>query len=129
MHVSEIFAYNKRVIEIMSKHILIKVYGHIWPSTVHLIQSLQPIVPYSEHMNLDEILEHDNDLTRISFEGIYFPLDDVLEVIKTFLQNDSQGKIDYIDLEEWTLTRHTITGKDISISQRSLNDVMDYSGH
>ncbi len=111
----------------MSTHVLIKVYGHIWPSTEQFYQALLPQIPTLEQM--DEALELDGDLLRISFEGMYFPLEDVLPIIQSFLNNDSQGKLDYIDLEEWTLTRHSINGVNINTTCRSLNDVMDYSGH
>ncbi len=111
----------------LSTNILIKVYGHIWPTSSDLLNALMPLVPNWEHS--EQVFEIDGDLLRISYEGMYFPLDDVVPVLQSFLKKDSQGKLDYIDLEAWTITRHAITGQNIIISHRSLNDVMDYSGH
>ena len=42
---------------------------------------------------------------RISFEGVFFPLDDVLDALRPLLCAESSGKIDLIDMEAWTLTR------------------------
>lgn len=68
-----------------------------------------------------------NDLIRINFEGIYFPIEETIEIIKPFLMPASQGKVDYIDIEEWISTRHTIQGMRIINSSNSLNAIMDYS--
>ena len=70
----------------------------------------------------------DGDLLRISWEGMYFPLDEVLEALAAHLPPDARGKLDYLNLEEWTLTRHIYDGA-FSASTRSLNHVLAYSGH
>ncbi len=126
MPVNAIYAFNNTHMTHYN-NILIKVYGHIWPTNSVLAEALISVIPNAEQM--DDPIELEGDLLRISFEGIYFPLDDVMEVIHKFLNEKSQGKLDYIDLEAWTLTRHTINGTQVDTGQRSLNDVMDYSGH
>lgn len=76
----------------------------------------------------------ERDILRISWEGMYFPVDEALEALKRALPPDAQGKFDYLDLEEWTLTRHVFqpgAGGEAAFNAatRSLNHVLDYSGH
>ena len=80
-------------------------------------------------LSLAEMLELDKDLLRISYEGVYFPLDEVLAILDQHLTPQSQGKLDYLDLEAWTLTRHRMVGTQWEISRAPLNAVLDYSGH
>ena len=80
-----------------------------------------------------------NDLT-IAFEGVYFPIDDFMQVFEgenslasLNIQNDNllllSGKIDYIDLESWSLSRTVFANGVSKKSQASLNHVLDYSGN
>ena len=113
----------------MSYNVLIKVYGHVWPISKDVKKKLSPYFIANEHMSAEEMLEYENDMLRISFEGIYLDIEEVLTILKCYLQATSQGKVDYIDLEAWTLTRSSIKNGLISTSSASLNAVMDYSGH
>ncbi len=110
----------------MAEHIIIKVYGHIWPCNQSLMEGLIPLMPTDNQD--EETISFEKDLLRISYEGMYFPLDEVLQKLQGFLQANSLGKIDYIDLEEWTLNRHEIKGKQIIAKKTSLNQVLDFSG-
>ena len=75
-------------------------------------------------------------ILRITWEGIYFPLDEVLQALCACLPPDAEGKLDYLDLEAWALTRHTLLagikagqyGR-FGVATRSLNHVLAYSGH
>ena len=71
----------------------------------------------------------EGDTLRISWEGLYFPLEDVLLALAATLGNGSEGKLDYLDLEEWTLTRYVPGPHGLQASKRDLNHVLDYSGH
>ena len=102
-------------------NILVKVYGNIYPADSAMFQSLQAIC--------GEAVEMEGDLLRLSFEGIWFPLEDVLAALRPCLKSDCQGKLDYLDLEAWTLVRHTFAGTEIQLSRAPLNNVLDYSGH
>ncbi len=113
----------------MTHHVLIKVYGHVWPIAPESVDALKPHFPVTEHDDLEEILCYEKDMLRISFEGMYLDMEEILPLIQSFLQPTSQGKIDYIDLDAWTLTRHTITQGFMTVNTASLNVVMDYSGH
>lgn len=112
-------------------HVLVKVYGHMWPACPALLEALRHVMqglPLGD-IPPDETLELDGDLLRLSYEGVYFPLDDVLAVIAAHLSPDSQGKLDYLDMEGWTLHRHRIVQGQLQASSASLNAVLDYSGH
>lgn len=77
----------------------------------------------------------EGDMVRISWEGLYFPVDEVLEALGNSLPPEAEGKLDYLDLEAWTLTRFVFTPKTgsgekaFSSSTRNLNQVLEYSGH
>ena len=71
----------------------------------------------------------EDDLLRISWEGVYFPLEEVLQALAATLAQNAGGKLDYLDLEDWTLTRCIPHNGVFQCSKRSLNHVLDYSGH
>ena len=78
----------------------------------------------------------EGDILRIAWEGIYFPLDEVLQALNACLPPEAEGKLDYLDLEAWTLTRHVLLPGTktkqpdrFSIVTRSLNHVLAYSGY
>ena len=48
---------------------------------------------------------------------------------RPFLKPESAGKIDLIDMEQWTLTRTTFAGTAMTTKTVGLNHVLDYSGH
>ena len=67
----------------------------------------------------------EDGVLRISWEGVYFPLEEILGA----LSSNTEGKLDYLDLEDWTLTRCVPRNGGFHCSKRSLNHVLDYSGH
>ena len=73
------------------------------------------------------------DILQIAWEGVYFPLDEVLQALNTCLPPEAEGKIDFLDMEGWTLTRHVLlpgkTADRFSIATRCLNHVLDHSEH
>ena len=75
------------------------------------------------------VLELDGDMARISFEGTYFPLDDVLAALTAHLRAEHLGKLDVLDLEGWRLIRHTFAQGRVDVHSAPLNNVLDYSGH
>lgn len=111
----------------MSRHVRIKVYGHLWPADAALKEALAPVaaaaVPCPEY----PVLELEGDLLRIAFEGIYFPLDEILQAVAIRLTPQCRGKLDYLDLEAWTLTRHTFRGTNVDSGGAPLNNVLEYS--
>ncbi|MEG2172109.1 MAG: hypothetical protein RRY29_02475 [Desulfovibrionaceae bacterium] len=115
----------------MSRHnILVKVYGNLYPASQKLFCALQEACRAGciQENNDVPVISLNGDLLCVSYEGVFFPLDNVLEVLVPLLQPDMQGKIDYIDLEAWTLTRHSVEGTRLHVSAVPLNNVMDYAG-
>ncbi len=70
----------------------------------------------------------EGDLLRISWEGIWFPVDEVLAALSARLPRDAGGRLDHLDLEAWTLTRCRFEDGVFTRATRDLNSVMDYSG-
>ncbi len=112
----------------MAAPILVKVYGHVSPVSQCIVAELSPFFPHSDVLEPEEMLIHHKDLLRITFEGIYFDVDELLPTLRRHLTEQSQGKIDYLDLEEWRMTRYLIEGTTIKVSSAGLNNVMDYAG-
>lgn len=103
-----------------------KAFGHLFPADAALFAAVETAL---SGWNLPDCTELSGDLLRIDFEGVFFPLDDVLEAVRPFLTPESVGKIDLIDMEQWTLTRTTFAGTAMTTKTVGLNHVLDYSGH
>lgn len=68
-------------------------------------------------------------MVSIQYEGMFFPIDELFEALRPCMTPETEGHIDYIDMDEWTLTRHSITNGLVTSNTVSLNHVMDHSGH
>ena len=109
----------------------LKVYGHIYPATPDLEKDLIVATQSAiqDAISLDvPMVDRENDLVRISFEGRYFPVDDVLEIISAQISIDQKGKLDVLDIENWQMTRYLFNDGQITSKKASLNHVLDYSG-
>ncbi|MCT4628208.1 hypothetical protein [Halodesulfovibrio sp.] len=107
------------------EHILIKVYGSISNANAELFNAALGVVEEQD----ENAVELDGTFFTISFEGIYFMIDDFIAAIKPHLTRECSGRIDYIDVDDWSLTRFWIEGGLITHSTADLNHVMDHSGH
>lgn len=108
--------------------ILVKVYGAFHPAGNATFDAVA--ASGRDAMGQEEDwLFLEGDMLRISFEGHYFPLDEALEALKAALPKEAEGRLDYLDLEAWTLTRHVLQSGKLAVSCRSLNHVLDYAGH
>lgn len=114
------------------KQVIAKCYAAFYPANANSFRAVgkagaQAIGKEEPWLFLEE------DLLRISWEGVYFPLDEILGALANSLPQDAEGKLDYLDLEDWTLTRHIFQPKSdkeaFSVSTRGLNQILDYSGH
>ncbi len=116
----------------MSQPVLLKVYAAFTPATGEDFQKLSDACSSAIAAEDDHgpLVLFSGDLLRISFEGIYFPLDDVVPVIQELAEKKAAGKMDVLDLENWRMTRYQAKG-DGRLEKRSapLNSVLDYSGH
>lgn len=116
----------------MSQPLLLKVYAAFAPAAQEDFLKLSEacssaIASEDDH---DPFVTLHGDLLRISFEGIYFPLDDVAPVIQELAEKKAAGKMDVLDMENWRMTRYQAKGDGrLEIRSAPLNSVMDYSGH
>ncbi len=101
--------------------IMVKVYGSVTPADDAMLQAVSAVAPDAVSLSGDTLL--------LSHEGIFFMLDDFLTALRPHLGPASSGRIDYIDMDEWTLTRHWIDNGLLTSNTASLNQVMEYSGH
>lgn len=113
----------------MSQPVLLKAYGNLWPVAASALAELRPVLDACLPKPAADVANWRNDLLTISFEGIYFPVDETLGVLAALLTEQSQGKLDIIDLENWRLTRHIFQNGRIASRAASLNNVLDYSGY
>ncbi|OBQ50294.1 hypothetical protein [Halodesulfovibrio spirochaetisodalis] len=107
------------------EHILIKVYGSISNASPELYQAALSFIEEQD----EDAVELDGTFFTISFEGIYFMIDEFMDAIKPHLTKECSGRIDYIDVDEWSLTRFWIEGGLVTHNTANLNHVMDHSGH
>lgn len=112
----------------MSQPIILKVYGNISPVSAAMAAKLKCICAGAIGTN-GEIVSWEAGLARITFEGIYFPVEEILALLKNNLQAGQSGKLDVLDLENWTLTRHRFEEGRVISRSVPLNDVLAYSGH
>ncbi len=112
----------------MAQQILIKVYGDVTAVPSAILHELQPFFASCEVMELSEMLVYNADSLQMAFEGVYFDIESVLLIIQKHITPQSTGRIDYIDLEAWNMTRYRIEGKQISSNSVGLNNVLDYAG-
>lgn len=109
-------------------HTLIKVYAAFFPAGLPCRQAVEKAATEALGSQEDWLFL-EGDILRISWEGIYFSLDEVLDALRRNLPEKAQGKLDYIDLEDWTLARYIFDMGAFSVSTRSLNHILEYSGH
>lgn len=112
----------------MTQPVLIKAYGNLYPADSALRNQINRQCRDCASAG-DPPASLDGELLRISFEGIWFPAEEVLELIKNQLSPDQSGKLDILDLENWRLDRSVFEKGEIFTHSAPLNNVLDYSGH
>ncbi len=114
----------------MSQPVLIKVYAHFAPVTAELVRELEDSV--SSAICAEDfagpIVSTLEDMVRLSFEGIYFPEDDVADIVRHAVEDGACGKMDVLDLENWHMTRYEGRDHVLHKSGAPLNNVLDFSG-
>lgn len=109
---------------------LLKVYGHISPADAVLYAALNDACASALVANDDvPLVELVGDLVRLSFEGAYFPVEDVVAVLEAHVRPEQEGKLDVLDLEAWKLIRYTVAQGHLERRSAPLNHVLDYAGH
>lgn len=117
-----------------NRRILVKVYGQLWGVSPEQYAALGGLVgeaigPDGTSDNVELEFNPDKLDLSLSFEGFHFPVDEFRQVLEQGAQNNISGKLDYIDLEAWRLTRTVFNADGAKTSSASLNHVLEYSGH
>ena len=110
------------------ERILIKVYAGLHPADAACAEAVRQAGSAALHDSGDVWLFHEGDVLRISFEGLYFPEDEVLAALEACLPAHAQGKMDVLDMEGWELRRYAREGGSFRLSRRGLNHVLEYAG-
>lgn len=106
----------------------IKVYGSFRPVPAELFAPVA--AAGAGAVGQDEPwLFQEGDMLRISFEGLWFPAEDVADALRRHVPLTARGKFDTLDLDAWTLTRLSLDDTGFHSGTRPLNQVLDYSGH
>ena len=82
--------------------VLVKVYGSLHPAGQAALAAVSAVLA---DWYIPDAAELKGDVLRISHEGEYFPVEDVVAALRPLLSDSSEGKLDYLDLEAWTLRR------------------------
>ena len=109
------------------KGILVKVYAGLHPADAACADSVRRAGAAALHGNGGVWLFHERDLLRISFEGLFFPEDEVLAALDACLPAHAQGKLDVLDMEGWELRRYAREDGAFRLVRRGLNQVLEYS--
>ena len=114
----------------MSQPILLKVYASISGVAQGLADELREAVQDAVHADESpaETVTQDGPLVLVSFEGLYFPVEEAAACIKRHLTKETTGKMDVLDLENWTITRFTLQGGFMQERSGSLNNALDFNG-
>lgn len=110
------------------KTAMVKVYGYLRPCPQSAMPQLLAALRLMGGEAADA-LTLEGDLLNVGYEGVFFPVEDFLQALAPLLDTASAGKLDYMDMEAWTLTRYSFENGFITSASRPLNHVLDHSGH
>ena len=108
--------------------IQIKVYAAFTPVSASMAGVLAPLGTQAITEEDAPWLWVEGDTLRISFEGVYFPVEDVVEALEGNLPPTCKGKLDVLLLDDWELHRYVWQEGAFVLGKRSLNHVLSYSG-
>jgi hypothetical protein len=103
--------------------VIIKAYGGFSPASAETLEAVQAVL--RDWFIDEDSAELKGDLLSIGYEGDAFPDEDIVEALKPFFCEKTWGKLDYIDLEAWTLRRYTFTGGQLSDHTATLDKALD----
>lgn len=83
--------------------VIVKAYGALSPVTEAAYHAAVSVL---ESWYIPEAAELRGDMLCFSYEGDMFPDAELVEALKPYLCNASEGKLDILDLEAWTLHRY-----------------------
>ncbi|MCH5276745.1 MAG: hypothetical protein J1E80_02800 [Desulfovibrionaceae bacterium] len=102
--------------------VFVKVYGSLHPAGRAALAAVSSVLA---DWYIPEAVELKGDLLRISHEGEYFPVEDVVDVLRPLLSETCEGKLDYLDLEAWSLRRFFFRHGRVSERTASLDRALE----
>lgn len=102
--------------------IIVKAYGGLSPASGEALRVVQSVL---RTWYIPEAAELSGDLLRISYEGDIFPHEEVIEAIKPFLCPESEGRLDILDFEAWTLRRYFFSCGHLRCHTATLNKALE----
>ena len=114
----------------MSQPVLLKVYATFAPVSPALLSEAGAACANALGVEGDQgpFVYGEGDALRVSFEGIHFPVDDMLPILEKAVALGASGKLDVLDMENWLLTRHEARNGRLERHTVPLNHVLDHSG-
>lgn len=106
----------------------VKVYGFLRPCPPEYLPQLRASLRLLGDA-ADGVLELGGELLNIAYEGAFFPLDDFMAALSPLLRPESLGKVDYLDIEAWEITRLNFENGFVTRATRDLNSALAHSGH
>lgn len=91
------------------RDIIIKAFGYVEPADEACLAELHALCS-SWYLEESVFTLEDGGL-HIYYEGEFFPHEDAAEILAKYLGEKSQGKMDIIDYEAWTLRRYFMEAK------------------
>jgi len=105
--------------------VLVKAYGALYPAGPEHFEAVSRVL---SDWYLEDAASLEGDLLRISHEGEYFPAEELVEALRPLLPPDAEGKLDFLDLEDWSLRRFFFHHGTVSVRQASLNQALESCG-
>lgn len=105
--------------------IIVKAYASLHPADGAALEAVRSVL---EDWYIRDAVTLEGDLLRISHEGEYFPAEEVAGALEPLLTEDSEGKLDVIDLEAWTLRRFFFRHGKIAARTASLDQALESCG-
>ena len=111
--------------------VLQKAYAALAPAGPELAERLCSAVADAQRAGFcpgaepEDIIALQGDTLFISYEGMAFPLEDVVAALEG---PKLTGKLDFLDLEAWTLTRHLWKEGRLTVRKGDLNAAMESNG-
>lgn len=109
----------------MRDQVLIKVYGAFEPVNDSIESSLSQLLIVNDGSSWWRL---DGQMVHIEFEGMYFPVDDALDSLRSSFVSATKGKLDVLDIEAWEMTRYIFEEGTFKSTLRNINDVLAFSG-
>lgn len=105
--------------------VIVKAYASLHPADGAALDAVRAVL---EDWYISDAVTLEGDLLRISHEGEYFPADEVAAALEPFLTEASDGKLDLIDLEAWTLRRFFFRHGQVAVRTASLDQALESCG-